>query len=210
MAELIEPQYNGRSDVLTMTVTVNAMKDDTQHPPLWGDNAIFTTNEAHSTQSVGASEQKTLKKRVSQSNHESYVIPPFLSQYAQEPLYLLIALWCQAQARWVDRNEIAAVFRLTARRASYQMSYLSCKKQSITCRTRRVACEDPRYRRNELYVESVTVAKKTSASPPPTRVEQESAPPKKSGQRSSSVGQGGRDNAALWRWLLSRPSGEDK
>ncbi|EAR0813716.1 CaiF/GrlA family transcriptional regulator [Salmonella enterica] len=196
-----------------MTVTVNAMKDDTQHTPLWG-NSICTTYDADSTstESVGHLEQKPLKKRVNQSNHESYVIPQSLSQYAQEPLYLLIALWCQAQARWVDRNEISAAFHLTARRASYQMSYISCKKQSITCRTRRVACENSRHRRNELYVESVTIINKTSESSPLTRLKQnpESNPQEENGRHNLQVGPDERDDASSCRWPLSRPSGEDE
>lgn len=190
-----------------MTVTVNTMKDDIKHTPAWGYSIFTTDDHSTSAKNVGTPEQKPLKKRVSQSNHDSYVIPPSLSGYAQEPLYILIALWCQAQARWVDRNDISEVFHLTARRASYQMSYISCKNETITCRIRRVACEGQRRRRNEMYVESVTLVKKTSESSDLTQAEQksESGPPKKKGRRG-----GGGDNASRCRWPLSRSSGEDK
>ncbi|WP_181870549.1 CaiF/GrlA family transcriptional regulator [Hafnia paralvei] len=195
------------------------MKDNTQHMPLFGDKSILTTHDSQPTSAerVEPSVQKKLNKRVSQSNHDPYIIPTFLSQYADEPLYLLVALWCKAQARWVDRNDIAAAFHLTARRASYQMSYISCKKQCISSRIRHVAYEDQRRRRSELYVESVTLTKESMSPKKTASTHMVSSgqnvmtyPPKKGGRRSSRVGNGGRDNPALWRWLLSRPSGEDK
>ncbi|EMQ2412444.1 CaiF/GrlA family transcriptional regulator, partial [Salmonella enterica] len=34
-------------------------------------------------------------KKTAQSNHDPFVIPPSLQQYADEPLYILIALWCR-------------------------------------------------------------------------------------------------------------------
>ncbi|ELQ3425247.1 CaiF/GrlA family transcriptional regulator [Salmonella enterica] len=39
-------------------------------------------------------------KKTAQSNHDPFVIPPSLQQYADEPLYILIALWCRQQNDW--------------------------------------------------------------------------------------------------------------
>lgn len=37
------------------------------------------------------------RKKTAQSNHDTFIIPSSLQQYADEPLYILIALWAQQQ-----------------------------------------------------------------------------------------------------------------
>lgn len=54
-----------------------------------------------------------------QSNHDTCFIPPAVRQHTGEPMYILVAYWCMQQQGWVDRNQISAAFRITARRASY-------------------------------------------------------------------------------------------
>lgn len=70
----------------------------------------------------------TGKKEVKQSNHDVYTIPPCMAPWADEPLYLVVARWGLQQKRWISRNDIAAVFHIPDRRASFQLSYISRKK----------------------------------------------------------------------------------
>lgn len=54
-----------------------------------------------------------------QTNHDACFIPESVRQYADEPLYIIVAHWCLLQQNWVQRNQIAEAFHITARRASY-------------------------------------------------------------------------------------------
>lgn len=51
------------------------------------------------------------QKKPKQSNHERSVIPESVSQYTRQPLYIIIALWCQQQSRWINHNDIAPLFQ---------------------------------------------------------------------------------------------------
>ncbi|EEN2802303.1 CaiF/GrlA family transcriptional regulator, partial [Salmonella enterica] len=62
-----------------------------------------------------------------QSNHDACFIPESVRQYAGEPLYIIVAHWCAQQQDWVRRNQISEAFHITARRASYLISYLRNK-----------------------------------------------------------------------------------
>ncbi|EKC2495921.1 CaiF/GrlA family transcriptional regulator, partial [Salmonella enterica] len=57
-------------------------------------------------------------------------------QYYGEPLYILVAHWCLQQQDWVQRSQISEAFHITARRASYLMSYLRNKAGRIDCECR--------------------------------------------------------------------------
>ncbi|EAA6553379.1 hypothetical protein DLB95_25555 [Salmonella enterica subsp. diarizonae] len=37
-------------------------------------------------------------------------MPPSLQQYADEPLYILIALWAQQRGDWISRTDISETF----------------------------------------------------------------------------------------------------
>ncbi|MFS8695064.1 CaiF/GrlA family transcriptional regulator, partial [Salmonella enterica] len=62
-----------------------------------------------------------------QTNHDACFIPVSVRQYAGEPLYIIVAHWCLLQQNWVQRNQIAEAFHITARRASYLIAYLRSK-----------------------------------------------------------------------------------
>lgn len=147
-----------------------------------------------------------MQETLNQSNHESYVIPRSVMSWTGEPLYLLVARWCLLQDRWVNRNDIARAFHLPARRASFQLSYISRKKARVQCRTRyRPDGEGGRCRYAELRVEQVF--------PPPvgescSRSSSCSGAPRKAtratGSVSPRVGSGMAGNGGLWEALLRR------
>ncbi|HFW3114665.1 TPA: CaiF/GrlA family transcriptional regulator, partial [Salmonella enterica subsp. diarizonae serovar 61:r:-] len=79
------------------------------------------------------------KKKTSQRNHDTFIIPPSLQQYADEPLYILVALWAREKNDWVSRIDISEAFGITDRRASFQVSYISRRNnRRITCEVRTV------------------------------------------------------------------------
>lgn len=45
-----------------------------------------------------------------QTNHDACFIPESVRQYADEPLYIIVAHWCLLQQNWVQRNQIAEAF----------------------------------------------------------------------------------------------------
>lgn len=64
-----------------------------------------------------------------QTNHDACFIPVSVRQYSGEPLYIIVAHWCLLQQNWVQRNQIAEAFHITARRASYLIAYLRSKNR---------------------------------------------------------------------------------
>ncbi|HIB1631989.1 TPA: CaiF/GrlA family transcriptional regulator, partial [Salmonella enterica subsp. enterica serovar Muenchen] len=68
-----------------------------------------------------------------QTNHDACFIPESVRQYASEPLYIIVAHWCQQQQDWVQRNQISEAFHITARRASYLIAYLRNKATRVVC-----------------------------------------------------------------------------
>ncbi|MEX8626666.1 CaiF/GrlA family transcriptional regulator [Salmonella enterica] len=72
-----------------------------------------------------------------QTNHDACFIPESVRQYTNQPLYILVAHWCQQQQDWVQRGQISEAFHITARRASYLMSYLRNKTSRVVCVCRR-------------------------------------------------------------------------
>lgn len=69
-----------------------------------------------------------------QTNHDACFIPVSVRQYAGEPLYIIVAHWCLLQQNWVQRNQIAEAFHITARRASYLIAYLRSKTSRVVTR----------------------------------------------------------------------------
>ncbi|ECG1391904.1 TPA_asm: CaiF/GrlA family transcriptional regulator [Salmonella enterica subsp. houtenae serovar 45:g,z51:-] len=86
-------------------------------------------------------------------NDVQKTIPASVSQYVRQPLYIIIALWCQQQNRWINRNDIAQAFSISVRRASFQLSYITRRQKKIVFRTRRqVISHHPC---NEIWVKKV-------------------------------------------------------
>lgn len=96
-----------------------------------------------------------VSKSVQQSNHDGGRIPSGLDQYAGQPLYMLIALWCWKQKKWVDHKTISTVFGITERRASFQLSYLTQKSDCIQLQVRKVKAEGAQRICREIWVQRV-------------------------------------------------------
>lgn len=99
--------------------------------------------------------QEKLAKVVVQRNHDGGRIPEELSEYADKPLYILIALWCSRQKEWINRKKISTVFGITERRASFQLSYIISKSDIIRCQTRKIKAPGSRQLCHEILIEHV-------------------------------------------------------
>ncbi|EBV1877682.1 CaiF/GrlA family transcriptional regulator [Salmonella enterica subsp. enterica] len=131
-----------------------------------------------------------------QTNHDACFIPECVRQYNGEPLYILVAHWCLLQQNWVQRSQISEAFHITARRASYLMSYLRNKASRVVCVCRRQTLSN-KAQRCEIFVVRVL------ENPEPARRERTVTPPV-SRRR---VGNGDRAQAnELWNRLCSNRS----
>lgn len=139
-------------------------------------------------------------KKVKQSNHNIYTIPYGMEPWADEPLYLVVARWGLQLKRWINRNDIAAVFHIPDRQASFQLSYISRKKDRVACRTRYVPAEDTGRQRVEIFIDSILPAPVECQTHAPHR--RRNAPAKQTGMISRGVGSGMVDNTGLWERLL--------
>lgn len=104
------------------------------------------------------SPDKGTTKVVKQSNHDGGRIPPELSEYADQPLYVLIALWGLMQKAWIGHKQVSTVFAITERRASFQLSYILRKTEVIICQTRKVKAQGTRRLCHQIKVEDVRIA----------------------------------------------------
>ncbi|EBK2664767.1 CaiF/GrlA family transcriptional regulator [Salmonella enterica subsp. enterica serovar Enteritidis] len=120
------------------------------------------------------------QKKTAQSNHDPFVIPASLQQYADEPLYILIALWCLQQNDWISRMAISEAFGITDRRASFQMSYISRHKKRVDCEIRVIRTDNSQRFYHEIRVTGVVLSGDTVRAVP--------AQPKKSPLKRSRVG----------------------
>ncbi|HCM1955423.1 TPA: CaiF/GrlA family transcriptional regulator [Salmonella enterica subsp. salamae serovar 9,46:z4,z24:z39:z42] len=139
-----------------------------------------------------------MRKKRSQSNHEEYIIPASMAPWAHEPLYLVIARWCSMQGRWINRNDIVRAFHMPERRASFQMSYISRKKDRVVCRVRTDDAGEARCLRNEIFVECILPAPARRQSCLTRRKTEARVP----GPSSRRVGSGMSGNIGLWEKLL--------
>lgn len=105
-------------------------------------------------------------KKTAQSNHDPFVIPPLLQQYADEPLYILIALWCRQQNDWVSRMAISEAFGINDRRASFQISYISRHKKRVACEIRVVRTDNSQRFYHEIRVTGVVLSGDTVRATP--------------------------------------------
>ncbi|EDU9604363.1 CaiF/GrlA family transcriptional regulator [Salmonella enterica subsp. enterica] len=140
------------------------------------------------------------KKKVKQSNHDVYTIPACMEAWADEPLYLVVARWGLQQKRWINRNDIAAVFHMPDRRASFQLSYISRKKERVVCRTRYMQVEGGGRQRVEIFIDSILPDPEEGPTHAPPR--RRNVPAKQTGPTSRGVGSGMAGNTGLWEQLL--------
>ncbi|ECI0840630.1 CaiF/GrlA family transcriptional regulator [Salmonella enterica subsp. diarizonae] len=129
------------------------------------------------TQQTRVSGQSVSRKRTIQRNHDTFIIPPSLQQYASEPLYILIALWAQQRNDWVSRTDISEAFGITDRRASFQISYISRRNQRVTCKVRAARNEGSPAPHNQIRVTGVVLTRDTEKAEPATP---KNRPPKRS------------------------------
>jgi len=100
-------------------------------------------------------------KIVKQSNHDGGRIPDELSEYADKPLYVLIALWGLMQKTWIGHKQVSSAFAITERRASFQLSYILRKTEVIVCQTRKVKVQGARRLCHQIKVEEVRISDAT-------------------------------------------------
>ncbi|HGG5186098.1 TPA: CaiF/GrlA family transcriptional regulator [Salmonella enterica] len=104
-----------------------------------------------------------------QGNHEGCHIPRGMEHYADRPIYIIVALWCLNKKKWINRNDIARAFKLSERKASFQLSYLMKKRHVIESEVRRVRSDGSPTTCYEIKVTAVTLEKVKSEDyrPPP-------------------------------------------
>ncbi len=132
-----------------------------------------------------------LRKIVKQKNHDGGVIPESIREYAENPLYILIALWCCHQKKWIDRDQISDAFAITPRRASFQITYILRRCHLIQSSSRKVRAPLTRYLRQEIriyHVDLQRVAVRKNASRPRIIRKSYFSPELRAG----------------WRWVLTR------
>ncbi|ECA4812529.1 CaiF/GrlA family transcriptional regulator [Salmonella enterica subsp. enterica serovar Rubislaw] len=141
-------------------------------------------------------------KEMKQSNHEEYTLPVCMIPWAGEPLYLVIARWCLQQNRWINPNDISVVFRIPKNRASFQLSYISRKKDRVVCRIR----NNPAVKglcRHEIWVDRIF-------SGAPVKKEENVMPRLKNtvvrpaGPNGRRVGNGMNGNTMFWEQMLKQ------
>ncbi|EAA7201532.1 CaiF/GrlA family transcriptional regulator [Salmonella enterica subsp. enterica serovar Newport] len=138
-------------------------------------------------------------------------LPTSVSQYHNQPLYIIIALWCKQQNRWINRNDIAKAFSISARRASFQLSYIINRKSSmIKLRLRKqIISHHPC---NEIWVKEVNIESLNEKTKEPSIRKNESKSSNMGAYRSR-VGNGmsiGRDFWNTLTMLRSPPTEGDK
>ncbi|EAA8170048.1 CaiF/GrlA family transcriptional regulator [Salmonella enterica subsp. enterica serovar Adelaide] len=143
------------------------------------------------------------QKKPNQSNHENTVIPESVSQYAKQPLYIIIALWCQQQNRWINHNDIARAFSMSVRRATFQLSYMTRRPKYVLFRSRQqvVVGKARRYTCNEIWVDKVITESEVHEMEnraPPTDIKSE----RKMGAYRSRVGNGMSGSENIWHKLI--------
>ncbi|ECB3302106.1 CaiF/GrlA family transcriptional regulator [Salmonella enterica subsp. enterica serovar Newport] len=142
------------------------------------------------------------QKKTAQSNHDPFVLPASLQQYADEPLYILIALWCRQQNDWVSRMAISEAFGITDRRASFQMSYISRHKKRVDCEIRVIRSDNSQRFYHEIRVTGVVLSGDTVRAVP--------SQPKKGPLKRSRVGNATPELRNMLHSLMSsRTIGED-
>ncbi|KAF1366331.1 CaiF/GrlA family transcriptional regulator [Yokenella regensburgei] len=104
------------------------------------------------------------------------------------------------QSRWINRNDIVGIFHIPERQASFQLSYISRKKDRVACRSRYVPKEDGGRRRIEIFIDHIlSFPEDEPIHAPPRR---RNVPVKQTSPTSRGVGSAMSDNTGLWERLL--------
>ncbi|WP_366558936.1 CaiF/GrlA family transcriptional regulator [Salmonella bongori] len=122
--------------------------------------------------------------------------------YANLPFFIIVALWCLHRNTWVNRDDIARAFKLSDRRASFQLSYLMNKKHIIDSEIRKTRSEGSLTTCYEVLVINVCLSQVTS--------KKYSSFVRISGNRRNQVGNASQEERALLRELWPVKSGRVK
>lgn len=141
--------------------------------------------------------QPLLRKAVKQSNHDGANVPLSLKDYAEQPLYMLVALWCLQQDDWIDRQQISAAFSITERRASFLISYIQRHPDRINCLTRKVKKAQTGRYRQQLKIQHVCL--EDTCPRTATAIRQSNLKTHNYAERQEN-----------WRWVLSRQASDVK
>ncbi|AXC81873.1 CaiF/GrlA family transcriptional regulator [Salmonella enterica subsp. salamae] len=125
---------------------------------------------------------------------DDITLPESLSIYADEPLYILVSIWCKMQNKWISRNDITEAFGINLRRASFIMSYISRRKDRVTFRVRQVTYNKLHYKRLEIYVDDVEIEDP----------ENKRCPVARTGGKVYRVGNGMVGQSNIWNEMLMR------
>ncbi|EHZ8150100.1 CaiF/GrlA family transcriptional regulator [Salmonella enterica] len=93
-----------------------------------------------------------LRRKPKQRNHDVFVVPEGLEAHADEPLYILVALWCMRQSGWINRRQVARAFGISERSATFQLTYITRKKARVECVIRKVKVEGNPVMSHEIRV----------------------------------------------------------
>lgn len=137
-----------------------------------------------------------------QNNHKGYYLPEGMEIYANLPFFIIVALWCLHRNTWVNRDDIARAFKLSDRRASFQLSYLMNKKHIIDSEIRKTRSEGSLTTCYEVLVINVCLSQVTS--------KKYSSFVRIAGNRRNQVGNASQEERALLRELWPVKSGRVK
>ena len=138
-----------------------------------------------------------LRKIVKQRNHDTAQVPNTLEEHADKPLYILIALWCRQQKKWIDRQQISGAFAITERRATFQISYILRHSEIIQCQSRKARGDKTGRIRLQINVQKVELNR-------PSRKAE------KTNKRSDAQSVKCREHRENLRWILTRQPPEIK
>lgn len=130
-----------------------------------------------------------LRKIVKQRNHDTAQVPSSLEEYADKPLYILIALWC--------RQQISGAFAITERRATFQISYILRHSEIIQCQSRKARGDKTGRIRLQINVQKVELNR-------PSRKTE------KTSKRRDAQSVKCREHRENLRWILTRQPPEIK
>lgn len=137
-----------------------------------------------------------------QNNHKGHHLPEGMEIYANLPFFIIVALWCLQRNTWLNRDDIARAFKLSDRRASFQLSYLMNKKHIIDSEIRKTRSEGSLTTCYEVLVINVCLSQVTS--------KKYSSFVRIAGNRRNQVGNASQEERALLRELWPVKSGRVK
>ncbi|ELV9468984.1 CaiF/GrlA family transcriptional regulator [Salmonella enterica] len=66
--------------------------------------------------------------------------------YSTKPLYVIFAHWCIIHGGWVERNSISQTFFITGYWASFLITYIQSRPESVACNIRKITVSGREFR----------------------------------------------------------------